>query len=588
MSGKAEFAMDGVKCTPSERQDPSPSIHREPYRYIIIGGGAAGCPLAAALAKKGKTLLLERGKAKEEEPKTDGCVLEKAVHWSRTEHGSWAATANVLGGGSAVNAGVFMKETRDSSFIKEHPFLEWEQVEKAYAELTDRLARERDSSTHFQTCVTEAMREAGLGLKDISTDTAHVGIYHPYTILRSQTDRHSAVFLLPKEGDSSFSNLTVRTNVLVTRILFDTHRSQPRAIGIEFQETGDNGQVSMKELIEPQAEFYLSGGALHSPQLLMLSGIGDADELKRHNIDSVLHNPDVGMHLKDKPLVAVSVMSSLPIDYTLVDTMAMTEDFQIGAVSGGHIASQMSTITLAMLPAAHRSAAKHRIMENVVRMLPKPLLKKFNQQFTFYLVLSNPTSEGTVALTSTDPAADVRVFNPGVSDPEEISALAKGLVAIRKVIDAVPLQKFRRDRSNPWSRMVMRGIGKLWSRWFQYGDKYLIGSHPVTFPMLPNLDSMLAAEQQLSGNGDEKMRQYFQVMPDVERWLKGMYSDGWNYTGTCRFGDVVNHDFTVEGVEGLSIVDASVLRRPPRVNAQATMMMLGLYAGYMARDNTAS
>jgi choline dehydrogenase-like flavoprotein len=90
---------------------------------------------------------------------------------------------------------------------------------------------------------------------------------------------------------------------------------------------------------------------------------------------------------------------------------------------------------------------------------------------------------------------------------------------------------------------------------------------------------LLAAEQQ---------QHHFWVVPDVERWLKGMYCDGWNYTGTCRFGDMVNHDFTVKGVDGLSIVDALMLRWPPRVNAQASMMILGLYAGYMVLDHTVS
>ena len=58
-----------------------------------------------------------------------------------------------------------------------------------------------------------------------------------------------------------------------------------------------------------------------------------------------------------------------------------------------------------------------------------------------------------------------------------------------------------------------------------------------------------------------------------------MTIEGWHYAGTCQFGKVVDEDFKVIGAEGLRVVDASVLRRPPTVNPQATLMMLGDYAG---------
>jgi choline dehydrogenase-like flavoprotein len=67
----------------------------------------------------------------------------------------------------------------------------------------------------------------------------------------------------------------------------------------------------------------------------------------------------------------------------------------------------------------------------------------------------------------------------------------------------------------------------------------------------------------------------------LKTWLNDIHDEGRTYNGTCRFDGVVNHDFTVKGVSGLSIVDASVLKRPTRVNGQATMMMLRVYAGNM-------
>jgi choline dehydrogenase len=86
--------------------------------------------------------------------------------------------------------------------------------------------------------------------------------------------------MLPTENDPSFQNLSVKTNVMVTRILFDTLQGYvPRAIGVEYQRTDIDG-APIEQLIQRQAHFYLSAGALHSPKLLMLSGVGDAEELK--------------------------------------------------------------------------------------------------------------------------------------------------------------------------------------------------------------------------------------------------------------------------------------------------------------------
>ena len=96
------------------------------YDFIIIGGGASGCALAAALAKRVPTLLLERGKRMEEEPLTQtesgwpavlcGSATERQV----VNGGGFAFIGNVLGGGTSINAGVFLKEP-DGPFFNEHP-----------------------------------------------------------------------------------------------------------------------------------------------------------------------------------------------------------------------------------------------------------------------------------------------------------------------------------------------------------------------------------------------------------------------------------------------------------------------------------
>lgn len=87
------------------------------------------------------------------------------------------------------------------------------------------------------------------------------------------------------------SNLTVETNAQVQRIVFEGKR----AVGVEFK------QGKQVRTVKANKEVLLSAGAFQSPQLLMLSGVGDSDELKKHGIPVVHHLPGVGKNLQDHP-----------------------------------------------------------------------------------------------------------------------------------------------------------------------------------------------------------------------------------------------------------------------------------------------
>ena len=91
-------------------------------------------------------------------------------------------------------------------------------------------------------------------------------------------------------------NLTIRANVLVKRILFDTTGERPRATGVEAVSDEEAFSVEAEEII-------LSAGAIGSPQILMLSGVGPEDHLKEHGIASVIDSPGVGQNLADHPLL---------------------------------------------------------------------------------------------------------------------------------------------------------------------------------------------------------------------------------------------------------------------------------------------
>lgn len=134
---------------------------------------------------------------------------------------------------------------------------------------------ERQSSSLFQSCITDEMKEAGLGQKDVWTDTAHIGIYYSRSLSTKEGERLFAVDLFPTKKDAAFHNLTTKTNALLTGILFHTKADVVRAIGIEYRER-DSSKATKHTLVEPRAKHYLYCGAIHSPQLLKMSGIGDA------------------------------------------------------------------------------------------------------------------------------------------------------------------------------------------------------------------------------------------------------------------------------------------------------------------------
>ena len=94
-------------------------------------------------------------------------------------------------------------------------------------------------------------------------------------------------------------NLTIRANVSVKKILFDTTGQKPRATGVEAISEGKDFIVNGEELI-------LTAGAIASPQILMLSGIGPKEHLEEHNINTLIDSPGVGQNLRDHPLIAIT------------------------------------------------------------------------------------------------------------------------------------------------------------------------------------------------------------------------------------------------------------------------------------------
>ncbi|MEH7827130.1 GMC family oxidoreductase [Gemmobacter denitrificans] len=287
--------------------------------YIIVGGGSAGCVLANRLTENGKfrVTLIEAGGSDARFyvhlPLGYGKLFyDPAVNWLyRTEPDSGLAgqrdhwpRGKLLGGSSSINAMVWIRGHRADydEWGQQAPGWGWDEVLRAYRALEDNEAGEdayrgqggplfisanRKGLHPLVQDYLAACAEAGLPENPDFNGAQQegAGIYQ-MTIKGARRNSTARAFLRPAMRRP---NLRVITKAQATRVIFDGRR----AVGVEIDR---NGQ---REVLRARAEVILSGGAINSPQLLQLSGIGPGKLLQSLNIPVLHDNPNVGDHLND-------------------------------------------------------------------------------------------------------------------------------------------------------------------------------------------------------------------------------------------------------------------------------------------------
>ena len=305
------------------------------YDYIVIGAGSAGAILATRLSEDPSVsvLLLEAGS---DYPDIDSLPEEVKYGYKSTkpiwdsEH-NWQFTARgteeteieiprgkVTGGSSAINGQIFLRgipEDYDNwaewgndewSFQKLVPYFNKVETDTTYQDdpgdfhgsggpiICHRFPQEewrQGNNAWF-----EAWRDNGHPYCEDhnAPGTAGVG---PTPLNNPNGIRWSTAI-----GYLGLSrhrlNLTIRANVTVKRILFDTTGQRPRATGVEAISDDESFVVEAEEII-------LSAGAIGSPQILMLSGVGPSDHLAEYGIETVIDSPGVGQNLADHPLISI-------------------------------------------------------------------------------------------------------------------------------------------------------------------------------------------------------------------------------------------------------------------------------------------
>ncbi|HEX2173583.1 MAG TPA: GMC oxidoreductase, partial [Dehalococcoidia bacterium] len=291
-------------------------------------------------------------------------------------------------------------------------------------------------------------------------------------------------------------NLTVRANVAARRILFDGRR----AIGVEVTSQGETFRVEGEEIV-------LCAGAIGSPHLLMLSGVGPADELRAVGIEPIHDLPGVGENLRDHPLIMVmfAVKGGLPDPFGPL----MQAGLRFTA-SGSDLRNDLQLNPLCV--AGARGSFLTDAPDDVAG-------------FGIVVALEQARGAGKITLAAPDP-------------------------------DVQPTVHFR-YLADPWDRERLREGVRLLVRL----AKYPAFGEIVEGRIRPTDDQLTSDEA-------------------LDAWLRERVSTQHHASGTCKMGPgadplaVVDQHCRAHGLEGLRVVDASVMPNVPRANTNATTIMI--------------
>jgi choline dehydrogenase len=426
----------------------------EIYDYIVVGAGSSGCVVASRLSEDPavRVLLVEAGPDMDNfwvrTPAGGGKLfMNKRFNWAfdtepvptlggRTVY--WPRGTG-LGGSSSINGMIYMRGQPgdfDHWAALGNDGWSWADVLPYFirSETNQRGASDyhggqgplhvSDAAITHPTAddFIAAAQQVGIRRSDDLNGPPHEGVaYRQYTIRNGRRHTSYNAFIEPV---CHRGNLSVRTGVRVTRVVLEGGL----ATGIEVIEHGEQHRIAATR------EVILSGGALASPHLLMLSGIGDAADLHRHGIAATVESPGVGRNLQDHWFgsFAWRVTPESSYNHRLRGLRKYLEGARYLLTGGGYLAIGAAPVTAYTRSEAGRPEAD-------LQLTVSPMTFKFDSSgepiiddfpaIGGSMVLLTPDSHGHMALKSPDPL-QAPAFHPNyLSDPGDIRRSLAGLRA---------------------------------------------------------------------------------------------------------------------------------------------------------------
>ncbi|PWA39027.1 oxygen-dependent choline dehydrogenase, FAD/NAD(P)-binding domain protein [Artemisia annua] len=485
------------------------------YDYIVIGGGAAGIPIATTLSAKYSVLLLERGGSPYMNTNItsifgfgnnfeDNSPDSPSQKFTSTE-GVINTRARVLGGGTSINAGFYSRG--EAQFNKEARLTDEKLILQSY-EWVEKVMAFEPAEQKWPSAVRAALVEAGVKPDNGFTYDHIIGTKVGGSIFDNNGTRHTAADLLQYANPKGLSVLLYAT---VHKILFKTRgRSRPLAYGIMFKDSIGNKHVAYLNGGKKD-EIILSAGALGSPQLLMLSGIGPRKQLDDLKIKVVLDQPFIGQGMADNPLNAVFIPSPIAVDPSGVQIAGITRFGSYIEATGG---------------------------VNFV-YTKSPNYQGFSPQMGGFIFekINGPLSMGELKIENRNPAENPLVTFNYFKEPKDLRKCVEGVRTILKAVESKAFSNYK------YANMTVQDI--------------------------ININMKLQGDDLVS---DKKS-------PSLEQYCKDTKRTMWHYHGGCRIGKVVDYEYKVVGLDALRVIDGSTILNSPGTNPQASVLMLGRYMG---------
>lgn len=508
------------------------------YDFIIVGAGSAGCVLAERLTKSGRhsVLLLEAGPQDKHfwihVPLGYAQVFADArINWmleSEAEPGllgrkMYQPRGKVLGGTSSINGMIYVRGNPEDYNLWRDMGAQgwgWDDVRPYFerAEGADGLVVSESPNKHeLAEAALRAAQQAGLPYTEDFNGVQQEGVGHyRYNIYKGRRWSTAKAYLDRARGRP---NLRIETEAQVSRLVLDGRR----AIGLVYEKVG------VAHTVRCRAEVILAAGVYGSPQLLEMSGIGNAESLKTLDIEPVLDLPAVGENLQDhfftqlmfrctKPITINDFANSLP--HKILEG-ARYLLFKSGKLASNHlyIGGFTRTSPDRIRPDIQFNMTAWSVAERTAKgAKPHPF-----SGFSLSPIHINPDARGTSHITSRDPRGKPSIKFNFLQTEYDVQSMIFGVRLMRKIAEQPELTPYIQEEIQPGSTII----------------------------------------------SDEQMVDFLRT-----KAVSNLHS-----VGTCRMGrdaaeSVVDPNLRVHGMDGLRVVDGSIMPRIVCGNTHAATVMI--------------